>query len=199
MYLIENELYHVYNRGNNQQQLFFSERDYDLFLNKLRHHIAPCCNVLTWCLMPNHFHLMISANGQSCVNRSSFGGKPMQEFPYRIGMALSSYSQQINKRNKTTGSLFQQKTKALSVNEAMQRAQFKGTPLHYITKLMHNHHYNPVKAGLVEKMEDWPWSSFRECAGWDGRSLGNVPLLMAVTGYTPDTFYEDSYRAVAAW
>ena len=67
--------------------------------------------------MPNHFHLIIKATEESIIERPSFGGKPMQEFPYRIGILLSSYCQAINKQNKTTGSLFQQKTKAKNLYE----------------------------------------------------------------------------------
>ena len=103
---MDNELYHIYNRGNNKQQLFFSDEDYMAFLGKLRFNVVPHCDLLTWCIMPNHFHLMVRANANSCKERPSFGGKPMQELSYRIGVALSSYSQQINKRQKQPGHYF---------------------------------------------------------------------------------------------
>ena len=112
MRLIQNEFYHVYNRGNNKQRVFFSDANYLFFLKKIRDQLSPVCNIISYCLMPNHFHFIIMATEKSITERSTFGGKPMQEFPYRIGILLSSYSQAINKQNKTTGSLFQQKTKA---------------------------------------------------------------------------------------
>ncbi len=52
-------LYHIYNQGNNRQQIFFSHENYIFFLKKLKKHILPHADILAWCLMPNHFHLMI--------------------------------------------------------------------------------------------------------------------------------------------
>ena len=112
MNLTPNEFYHVYNRGNNKQRIFFRDENYLFFLNKIRTQLSPVSSVIAYCLMPNHFHLIIMATEQSVIERASFGGKPMQEFAYKVGILLSSYSQAINKQNKTTGSLFQQKTKA---------------------------------------------------------------------------------------
>lgn len=55
-------IYHVCNRGNNSQTVFFNHENYLFFLEKLRKYILPHADVLAWCLMPNHFHLMISVN-----------------------------------------------------------------------------------------------------------------------------------------
>jgi putative transposase len=52
-------IYHVYNRGNNSQTIFYTRENYLFFLEKLRVHILSHADVLAWCLMPNHFHLMI--------------------------------------------------------------------------------------------------------------------------------------------
>ena len=111
MHYSPNEIYHIYNRGNNKQPIFFSDETYLFFLRKVNHQLKPICDILCWCLMPNHFHFIIHANENSCTERPTFGGKPMQELAYRIGVLLSSYSQAINRQNDTTGSLFQQKNK----------------------------------------------------------------------------------------
>jgi REP element-mobilizing transposase RayT len=55
----ENELYHVYNRGNRRQTTFFNNENYIYFLQKVRKYILPHCNILNYCLMPNHFHFLI--------------------------------------------------------------------------------------------------------------------------------------------
>ena len=123
MHLSQSEFYHIYNRGNNKQKIFFSDANYLFFLNKIRDQLLPVCKLISYCLMPNHFHIIIMATEKSIVDRPSFGGKPMQEFPYRIGILLSSYSQAINKQNKTTGSLFQQKTKAKALIERIGETQ----------------------------------------------------------------------------
>jgi len=62
MDFIENNIYHVYNQGNNQQRIFFNYENQKLFLDKIRKHILPYADVLAWCLMSNHFHIMIYVN-----------------------------------------------------------------------------------------------------------------------------------------
>ena len=52
-------LYHIYNQGNNRQKIFFSNDNYLYFLTKFKEHILPHADILAWCLMPNHFHLMV--------------------------------------------------------------------------------------------------------------------------------------------
>jgi len=55
-------LYHIYNQGNNQQMIFFNKENYLFFLKKIRIHVLPFADILAWCLMPNHFHLMGKVN-----------------------------------------------------------------------------------------------------------------------------------------
>jgi putative transposase len=62
MDFIENNIYHVYNQGNNLQRIFFNYDNQKLFLDKIRKHILPYADVLAWCLMSNHFHIMIYVN-----------------------------------------------------------------------------------------------------------------------------------------
>ena len=91
MYFIPQQVYYIYNRGNNKQRIFFSDRNYRFLLKKIDAELSPCCENLCWCLMPNHFHLLIYATEKSCVACPSFGGKPIHELPFRIGKLLSSY------------------------------------------------------------------------------------------------------------
>ncbi|MGQ1786554.1 transposase [Saccharicrinis sp. GN24d3] len=59
MYFAPDQLYHVYNQGNNKQRIFYTRDNYLFFLSKLQRHLLPHCSILAWCLMPNHFHLML--------------------------------------------------------------------------------------------------------------------------------------------
>ena len=186
-----NEVYHIYNRGNNKQQIFFSEENYLYFVRKLKTQLVPYCDILCWCLMPNHFHLLINANDASFNDRHAFGGKSIQELSYRIGILISSYSQAINKQNKTTGSLFQQKTKAKHVT-----AEKNNQAGNYIINSMHYCHQNPWRAKLVSKIEDWPYSSFLDYAGFKNETFCNKQMLMDLTGYDLNTFYQDSYNVI---
>ncbi len=151
--------------------------------------MQPVCDILCWCLMPNHFHLILNTNEQSCKLRSAFGSKSIQELSYRIGILLSSYSQAINKQNGTSGSLFQQKTKSKNLatkNDGKNQAD-------YLINVIHYCHNNARKAGLVERIEDWPYSSFADYCGLRNGTLCNKALLLELTGYNLDNFYKDSY------
>lgn len=149
MHLTEGNCYHIYNRGNQKQTLFFSEDNCIYFLKKVNQYISPTADILSWCLMPNHFHLLIHANERS-VEPIQHGSLQCQRFSNGIRMLLSSYTKAINKQEGKTGNLFQQKTKAkeiLRTDEWQLLIAF-----HYI-------YQNPLKAKLVSKMEDWRFSS----------------------------------------
>ncbi len=196
MRFTENEVYHIYNRGNGKQPLFLSDAHYLLFLRKLHKEIAPYCNILCWCLMPNHFHLLIEATPASCEPVNTFGGKPMQRLAFRIGTLLSSYSQLLNKEDKASGSRFQPHTKAKPVTELMRELSFNGKRERYLTSLMHYIHQNPLRAGLVIGLEDWAYSSFRDFAGLRNGRLCRKDILFRLADYNEASFYEGSYAAL---
>src|SRR5258705_5425334 len=160
MYFESGEFYHVYNRGNNKQIIFFNERNYLYFLEKVRDQLLPFSDIIAYCLMPNHFHFLLRANDNGLKERNSFGGKPMQELAYRIGILLSSYSQAINKQNKTTGSLFQQKTKAKILSETNN-----GVRTSYFEQCFHYIHQNPSVARMVKDVAGWSYSSYQDYIG----------------------------------
>ena len=116
------------------------------------------------------------ATEKSIVERSSFGGKPMQEFPYRIGILLSSYSQAVNKQNKTTDSLFQQKTKAKILVERI------GEQENYLVNCFHYLHRNPRNSNLVKELSQWPYSSYLDYAGLRNGTLCDKELFFSLTG-----------------
>jgi putative transposase len=182
-----NEFYHIYNRGNNKQRIFFNDENYLFFLKKIRAQLSPISSIIAYCLMPNHFHLIIMATEQSVIERRSFGGKPMQEFAYRIGMLLSSYTQAVNKQNKTIGSLFQQKTKAKILIERKNEKQES-----YLTNCLHYIHRNPLKAGLVKEIKDWPYSSYPDYARLRNGSLCNKEKFLKLTGLSTEELIHGS-------
>jgi len=177
MYLTAHEYYHVYNRGNNKQPIFFTHNNYLFFIRKIRTQLLPVADIIAYCLMPNHFHLVVRANDKTIRERKSFGGKPMQEFAYRVGVLLSSYTQAINKQNNTTGSLFQQKTKCKYLTGETNNERFSNVEncVMYI-------HGNPVAAKLVADASEWPYSSYPDHAGLRNGTLCNKEMLFAATG-----------------
>ena len=103
----------------------------------------------------------------------------MQEFAYRIGVLLSSYTQAINSQNKTTGSLFQQKTKAKILCEEIEDRKEN-----YLENCFFYLHTNPFQAGLVKSLSEWPYSSYPDYAGSRNGNLCNKEIFLTQTGLT---------------
>ncbi|MCF6347576.1 MAG: hypothetical protein L3J20_04650 [Flavobacteriaceae bacterium] len=59
MQLEKGYIYHIYNQGNNQRKIFYKRENYLFFSEKIKTYILPYADILAWCLMPNHFHLMV--------------------------------------------------------------------------------------------------------------------------------------------
>ncbi len=180
------ELFHVYNRGNNQQKIFFKPENYLYFLKKVRIYIQPYCDILAYTLMPNHFHFLIYADKRTMATKN-IGGKEKNVLSEGIRNLLSSYTQAINKQNNTTGSLFQQNTKA--------KAIAFGSPFYNIFYLNYIHQ-NSLKAKLVKKMEDWAYSSFPDYCGIRNGTLCNKELAIKLLNIDMKTFYDDSYKSL---
>jgi len=184
MKFCQGELYHVYNRGNNRQPIFFNPNNYLYFLDKVRSKILPHCDVLNYCLMPNHFHFLINSDERTCISKT-VAGEERSVLSEAFRTLLSSYTQAINKQNSTVGSLFQQNTKAKLIPK--NRNLYDLLCFHYI-------HQNPMRANLVSRMEDWEYSSFRDYCGFRNETLCNKQLAEHLLNINMKTFYEDSYK-----
>jgi putative transposase len=178
MRFLPHNLYHVYNRGNNQQPSFLNDKDYLAFIEYTRKFILPFADILAWCLMPNHFHYLVNTNEQSVSERKS-GGLVLQQLTYGIKQLLSSYTKSFNARNDRTGNLFQQKTKAKNLSEGT--INHSETAFYYI-------HQNPWTAGLVSRIGDWPYSSYGEFTGNAPANLVSKPLAEALINFDPARF-----------
>jgi REP element-mobilizing transposase RayT len=186
MEFFESELYHIYNRGNNRQPIFFNPGNYLYFLQKIRRHVLPYCDILAYCLMPNHFHFLIYSDGRTIATKQ-IGNQTRNVLSEGIRNLLQTYTKAINQQNKRTGSLFQQNTKAKCLSKGSKPYDF--ICMNYI-------HQNPVKAKLVDKMEDWDYSSFRDYCGFRNGTLCNKNLAMRLLGINMESFYDDSYRLI---
>lgn len=147
MKLESQQIYHVYNRGNNRQKIFFEDDNYRFFLKKMRFHLLRNCNLIGYCLMPNHFHWMIY------LENDDLDIKINQE----IGVLLRSYTRAINNRRNRTGSLFQQTTKFKTLEEIKKIRKDADFDLYRLLRYVH---CNPVKAELVSDPSDWEFSSY---------------------------------------
>ncbi|MBW8050165.1 MAG: hypothetical protein FVQ77_07480 [Cytophagales bacterium] len=265
MYFQSEQLYHIYNIGNNKQKIFFGRENYLFFLRKIKEYLLDYCEILAYCLMPNHFHFliytkswqssddwMIRGDGSSdeCVkgkatyssddanplpNQSSDDGlsvkgklssddwmirgegssdecgrvkstyssddanpdsnqssddNQLYKLNNAIGVLLRSYTRAINIQERRTGSLFQQKTKEKCLDASSDE---------YYPLICFNYiHKNPMEAGLVKRMEDWEFSSFKEYIGKRNETLCNQKLARELVDLPSNKkeFYEMSYKII---
>lgn len=184
MHFEANNAYHIYNRGNEKQPIFFSEKNYLFFLQKIKYEWLPFADILTYCLMPNHFHFIIVPNEDGCKNIILKEKEThMQALSKAIGKTLSSYTQAINIEQSKTGNLFQKKTKAkcLTDHDYQTAADYLNTCIYYI-------HTNPYTANIVASPFDWSFSSLKDYAGLRNGTLCNKELLFELTGFTSNDF-----------
>lgn len=140
--------YHVFSRGNEKKPIFYAHEDFALFLAILK----ECCErycvwVHAFCLMPNHFHLLIQTREAN-----------LSEFMKRL---VGVYTMKFNYRHERVGHLFQGRYKAILVHQE-----------NYLLELSRYIHLNPCKENLVEKPENYTYSSMRYYL------LGNGPSFL---------------------
>ena len=200
--LVPGNIYHVYNRGVEKRQIFLDNRDYARFIKGMTvfndsdlvfnfeerfravlggsHEREPLVDIMAFCLMPNHFHLLLK-------QKTEFG---VSEFMKKLGGGYTNY---FNLKNERVGALFQGKFKSVWIG---RDSHFLYMP-HYI-------HLNPLdlcfpgwrKRGVSRKdtkraidfLSEYEWSSYSD---YTGKNNFNVVLSKA---WLEEYFSEDEYR-----
>ncbi len=190
MHFEPNEAYHVYNRGNEKQTVFFSEKNYLYFLRKVKYEWTAYTDVLAYSLMPNHFHFILVPNEEGCRNIVLKEKEThMQELSKTIGKTLSSFTQSVNIERNRTGNLFQKKTKAKCLTDNNGQFDYLITCIHYI-------HDNAYAAKLVDSPFNWPFCSLKDYAGVRNGTLCNTELLYKLSGLTEYDFKNGTIPAL---
>jgi putative transposase len=167
---IDNQkIFHLYNRSNNREVIFKEAENYGYFMRKYATHLEPFFELLAFCQMPTHFHLLIHVRPDI----------DLDDARDRVGIWLSSYAKAVNKRYERNGSLFQQHSKAKLVDDES-----------YLLNLVTYIHQNPVRAGLADAPIDWPYSSLhsmikpsakpKPIARFMSHPLGDVESFLAL-------------------
>lgn len=143
-------IYHVMLRGINRQDLFEDREDYTRILSCMQQMLEqydeqgnrqpPLCTFYAYCLMSNHVHLLLRTNGETI-------GKTIK--PLAV-----TYAMYYNGKYSRSGHVFQDRFKSEPVND-----------MAYFVTLLRYIHQNPTKAGIVDKVADYQWSSWQEYMG----------------------------------
>ena len=134
--------YHLYNRGAMRGLLFHEPENYRLFTYLLGIYAHECeCTIISLCLMPNHFHLLIRQDGPTPAGRV-------------ISNTCLVYSRRMNHRYRRFGTMLQGRFQSKAVKDDA-----------YLMHLCRYIHANPVVGGLVKDPGDWEHSNFAEWMG----------------------------------
>jgi len=152
MALLYDTYYHIFNRGNNREKIFYTERNYQHFLNLYSKYITPVADLFAYCLLKNHFHLLLRIKSEteiaekSTVNLNYLAEKsPSGHFSH----FFNAYAKGINTERGRTGSLFQHPFGRIPITSDQQL----WAVVAYI-------HQNPQKHHLVDDFRKWKHSSY---------------------------------------
>jgi REP element-mobilizing transposase RayT len=157
--------YHIYNRGINREDIFKEERNYAFFLRKYAQYVLPVAETYAYCLLRNHFHLLVRTRSAEEVIRNVCATSQIVEAVHpadntdamavkhisnQFAKLFNSYAQAINKAYHRTGGLFENVFRRIPVNDEL-----------YFAHLVYYIHFNPQRHGLVPDFKDYPHSSYR--------------------------------------
>ena len=96
--------YHIYNKGINGTAIFISDENKNYFLRLLKKYVVPHCSIFAYCLMNNHFHLLLSVDNHADVVTQS------------LSNFFNAYAKAFNKATNRTGSLFEKHFKRIVIH-----------------------------------------------------------------------------------
>lgn len=146
--------YHIYNRGNNGIDLFYETENYNHFLRLYEKYIDPIAETFAWCLMRNHFHILVYIKETNEIDTTkleySSTDKPKNiSASKQFSNLFNAYTLAMNKRYNRTGSLFEKNFKRKVVSSE-----------NYFRKLIFYIHNNPVHHRFTEHIVEYPWTSY---------------------------------------
>lgn len=176
--------YHIYNRGNNRENIFIQERNYEYFMRLYEKYVSPIADTFAYCLLRNHFHIAVRTKSKEEILKTlkipkktlrafSVNGQPDgQEFLANretspSGKPLGSLTLGEDYLSQQFSNFFNAYTK--SINNAYGRTgslfqhPFGRVPItsdRQFWNVIAYIHQNPQKHGFVKDFHDWKWSSY---------------------------------------
>jgi REP element-mobilizing transposase RayT len=164
--LYPNVFYHIYNRGNNRENIFIEDRNYRYFLQLYAKYIEPVALTFAYCLLRNHYHLLVRVRNeeeqmvyqkenQTCKVSETLQVSPVSQVYHPLDPSrqfshlFNAYTKAINNAYGRTGGLFEGRFKRVPVRSQQH--------LVYLVTYIHR---NPEKHGFVDDFREWPYSSY---------------------------------------
>ncbi len=149
--LMSGHYHHIYNRGNNGENLFIEERNYAYFFQLYTRYIFPVAETFAYCLMKNHFHLLVRMRQNPDLpgfrNLEGLNAEP--NYSQSFSNFFNAYTKSFNKTYHRTGSLFQKNFKRILIHSDS-----------FLIHLVSYIHRNPQKHGFSDDFKSYPFSSY---------------------------------------
>ena len=178
--LLPGRTYHLFSRANGNEKLFLEPDNYHFFLQRLEKYILPVAAINSYCLIPNHFHLLATIRETGILEEHFRLMKHnhifLKEFlsnfiMERFSNMLNSYTKAFNKKYNRKGSLFMDYMRRVEIET---HAQMNAT-VFYI-------HKNPVHHGCCKAPVKWKWSSYRSFVDKDDSFIEKEKILESFGG-----------------
>jgi putative transposase len=186
-----NQTYHIFNHANGFENLYLEDENYRFFLEKYQLYIHPIAETYAYCLLPNHFHLVVRIRRREVIEECyrTFSNRSFTKVP-NFGKAakindeeieryiskqfanlFSCYTQSFNKVNKRRGSLFLKNFK----RQLIDSRQYFESAVAYT-------HRNPIHHGFCRRFEDWSYTSYCEIKADKSQLVETSKLLKMYEG-----------------
>jgi hypothetical protein len=181
--LVPGNFYHIYNRGNNCENIFVQERNYAYFIELWWKHLHPIAETWAFCLLRNHFHASVYIKeqvtdltgpiefapgpnpgvdrGESPPDpRGDLSGLKRKDPSQYFSNLFNAYARGVNIATQRTGALFERPFKRIPIDNES-----------YLMRLIVYIHQNPQKHRFVSDFRDWNYSSYHSI-------IGNAPTRL---------------------
>ena len=132
----KDQYYHIFNRGNNGERIFYTPENYNFFLRRFGEYLFGSVDLFGYCLLPNHFHFLIKVREKDIISE-------------KFRLLFLSYSKAINKQTGRTGSLFQKRFKRTIIEDTPSLCR----AIVYI-------HTNPAHHNMIGDFRTYKYSSY---------------------------------------
>lgn len=156
-------VYHVFSHVNGTEVIFRESSNYHFFLEKVEKYILPVADIYAYCLLPNHFHLLLRFKDFNDVSSENEHQFLMKYF----GNLLNAYAKAYNKKYNRKGALFLNAVKRKKISDEK-----------YLLKVLHYIHNNPINHGFVNKIDQWKHSSYNSYLNPEKESKLNRKEIM---------------------
>jgi putative transposase len=164
--IIEGQYFHIYNRGVNGENLFKEKRNYGYFLQQYKIYCSDVLTTFAYCLLKNHFHLLVHTKENVEVPRQNGTGMFKLNASKQLGHFFNSYAQSINKAHNRTGPLFESPFERKLVDDE-----------NYIMAMIYYCHGNAVHHGFVNDLREWEFSSYHSILANDSSLIATDEVI----------------------